>query len=164
LARVIWVVRSQPAQAELALHSLSLLPLPDPPTTVNTLKMAPPTSATAPLLRAAAVRNAVAQNARMAPRYSRQASGHGAAAAAGEVYPTEGEHLSRSSKLGVRETYTDLLHVNCSLTLFFSPCRPLYSRLSSTFAGCILLRLHALRHNITLLRILNRLQWCFLAQ
>lgn len=47
-------------------------------------------SSTTPLLRAAAVRNAVAQNARMAPRYSRQAS-HGAAAARAEHYPAEGE-------------------------------------------------------------------------
>lgn len=47
-------------------------------------------SSTTPLLRAAAVRNAVAQNARMAPRYTRQAS-HGAAAASAEQYPTEGE-------------------------------------------------------------------------
>lgn len=47
-------------------------------------------SSTTPLLRAAAVRNAVAQNARMAPRYSRQAS-HGAATASAEQYPAEGE-------------------------------------------------------------------------
>lgn len=46
----------------------------------------------APLLRKAAVRNAVVQNARMAPRYAgkRQASGH-AVEAAGESYPAEGE-------------------------------------------------------------------------
>lgn len=50
-------------------------------------------SSTTPLLRAAAVRNAVAQNARMAPRYTRQASGHGAATASAEQYPAEGESM-----------------------------------------------------------------------
>lgn len=56
--------------------------------------MAPGPSATTPLLRAAAVRSAVVQNARMAPRYvagTRQASGHGAAAASAEQYAPEGE-------------------------------------------------------------------------
>lgn len=76
--------RSQPVQGHLALLSLQKRREDGLPPPAN---MA---SSTTPLLRAAAVRNAVAQNARMAPRYTRQASGHGAATASAEQYPTEG--------------------------------------------------------------------------
>lgn len=65
-----------------------------------------------PLLRAAAVRNSVAQNARMAPRNTRQASSHGATASA-EQYPAEGEtklHDGHEYETGCYDVLT-LLHL-----------------------------------------------------
>ena len=59
----------------------------------------------APLLRKAAIRNAVVQNARMAPRYAgkRQASGHAVEAGAAEQYPEEGT-LKLNSDEAIKQT------------------------------------------------------------
>lgn len=83
--------RSQPAGC--ALHSGMLNLTPIHPNAERVSLLADMAASTTPLLRAAAVRNVVAQNARMAPRYTRQASGHGAATASAEQYPTESEWM-----------------------------------------------------------------------